>query len=239
MNKAWDQSRFNAALDSMMGKFKYGKAAAFVNQVALDVSVRNVELTAPSDADTQRKNLSAFLRAQISTRVKLARRGKRAGHFIPAVARKRNLIRANLIANKIRGRAGLPGLYGDSMKRYTGKMTGRRTRGTGFLKSVWFPVVRGFNAVAKYKVSYTRLFHGVAQWPGSKGRGTATPAASGDKPTAILKVFEPVRTGQGNKVQAMQDSIFQQALNWKAGKLEREFWRETEKEFAAANKQMK
>lgn len=222
-----DRREFDRALKALGRTVREEAIPGFVNQVALDVTVKTFEEIPPKGEPWNKRNeISRFLREQRSTRVKLAKRGKRAGRYIRAVSRARELIVANLLANYWRGKKGQKGLYGTAMKRYTGKLTGSRTRGVGFNKAIWMPVIRGLNAVAKYKVSYARLFYGIAQWPGSKGKGVCSPAQSGWRPTASFNVgISKLHNNQDGKVLAMQTQALEAAFQFKAGKMDRQLER--------------
>lgn len=227
---------FSAAIRQLARKLPQEKLPQLLNQAALDVAGEAFDAIPPASGavDSTRLKLRRFLREQLSTTIKLATSGKRKGSLIRRGGRAKQLIRANLLANYWRGRAGKPGLYGAAMRKYTGKLTGARTRGVGFIKSVFLPIIRGLNPLVKYKFPFNKTAK-IARWPGSKGFGIATPARPSWNPVATFEIRNDIRNSQAGKVQNLYFRVVQAAIDFKAAKLQRQFERELQAEFNKVN----
>lgn len=232
-----DTSKFQLGLRKLREVSRL-TSAQIVNQAALDVAVQAFKDTPMAN----RQKVFQELNQQRSTGVKVATIGKRKGKWLYRLAKSRELRARHLISNWWRGKQGKPGLYGSNTKRsrrtgkvgymaaYSGKLQRSRVGGTGFLRSVFMPIIRALNPKAKYKVSFRGLFLGIKRWPNSAGDGVAT-FATRDRLQAVLSTKVKVHDGQDGKVAAMQRQAMQSALDWKAGKMLRQAEREFQAEF--------
>lgn len=224
-----DTKRFQLGIQKL-GEIKRRSTAQIVNQAALDVAGRCWETSQPGaagEAPAKRSKIKAFMDAQLSQKVRATKSGK----FVKAGKKSSQLQRKHLIANYWRGKAGKPGLYGQAMKAYSGKMSGKRQRGVGALMAPFLPIIRALNPRVKFKYPFAKTRGAkVAIWPGSAGSG-ATPAVKGDNPFALLSVRSGAREGQEGKVGKMLTTVIQAALDWKGDKMLRQAERDLQAEF--------
>jgi len=233
----WDKREFRHTLREL-AEVRHQTIPAVINQTMLDIQGRAFDLLPPIDAggndiQSKRGEIKAEMDRQIATRVKLAKRGKRAGSFIRAVGRARELYAKNLIANYWRGKLGKAGLYGSAMKAYAGAMSRRRQIGVGSLKSVFIPIIRALNPVCKFKFPFNKTSR-IARWAGSKGSGIATRASKGVE-RSTFEITYNERSSQSGKVLGLYTAALTQAFSEKEAKMQREIEREIEPACKAAS----
>ncbi len=214
-----DTSQFNRGAQMLVDVARRS-ARDIVNQAALDVSGRAFDNLAPSDPQAKRTEIKKHLEAEISVPVRKIKTGPNAGKIVRD-NRRRALQRVHLLVNFYRGKSKKRGLYGEGMKRAAGRMKKKRQVGVGYLKSVFLPIIRMLNPLCKFKFPYSKT-HSISRWPGSRGFGIAQPAQRGAHPLVLLKIGVKVRNPQDAKVNKMMQKAFQEALDWKAGKMQRE-----------------
>lgn len=119
----------------------------------------------------------------------------------------------SLLINAERGRKGMPGLYGSSMRAAVRRFIPRRKQAAGFIASGWIPSIKAFEPLAEKKGSAPALDRSVKQVGRPKGRGI--PADKGQYvPTAILQNMAVARglTG-GTALEKWAQAGLQAAFN--------------------------
>ncbi len=159
---------------------------AIINQTAANVVARAVAMLPPQDAQRKRWEIKQYLSRQMTSRVSL-NKGTGRIRTRRKVARNNQLQLVHLIVQSNRRKAGLPGLYGDAMRRASGKFKHRAEVSAGFAKAVYIPIIRGLNPVVEYKIPYS-LTKSISRWPGSAGFGIVSPAKRGDTPEARFSI---------------------------------------------------
>lgn len=183
-------------------------------QTGANIVRRVVPALPPVDTDSKRDQIRRWLKEPASTRVKLAKSGKRKGHFIQKGARNKQLQRAHLIVQARRRKAGLPGLYGKAMLHEAGKFKQRASVSVGYAKSLWLPIATALNEVVRYKLQMSLLFKGVARWPGSAGSGQVTLPVPGSQPTLSLQIGSAQLNVQGDdRLFALEQVALQSAVD--------------------------
>jgi hypothetical protein len=199
-----------------------------LTQATANIIKRTLERMPPPNVDTKRQEIRAYLATRISTRVKLAKSGKRKGQFIQKAGRNKQLQRAHLILQARRRKAGLPGLYGKQMLEQSGKFKQRSTVSVGYAKSLYIPAVRALNPVVRYKVPYD-LTRKIARWPGSAGYGQITLPQPSDLPQVVLQIGSQQVSAQNDarlmeiEKQALQlsaDEEGREAIRWAAEQMQ-------------------
>ena len=184
-----------------------------VNQRAFNVAAKTIDSIKPAPGDEQstRARIKLYLNQQVSTRIKIFKRGKRKGLFGKAGSRANQLARVNLIIQARREKIGLKGLYGRAMRQAEGKFKLAAQVGVGFLKSAFIPIIKGLHPLVRYKKVNTRWGR-ISVWPGSKGYGRVQPAKSGFNAVAEMSMRWRVR-GTPTKVQGLILPNFEAAID--------------------------
>jgi hypothetical protein len=204
---------FKRALKKLGERHKM-TAQKIVNQALLDIAERSFDVTPMADKEKVRGILYARRGKEIG-RVRAS--GKNKGQF-KARTEKRQFLAVHLIVNKIRG-AGR-GLYGNAMRRYSGKVLSSRIGAAGSIKIAFLPVMRSLMPFAKFKFSWSLKAKGIKRWPGSIGWGSATPAKKSTSPTAEFKIHRPSkRSNQDAKILSILKGAVAVAIAWKRKKV--------------------
>lgn len=224
-----DTTGMNAALERYIPTTRRD-LAEIVNQRTLNVAGRAFDHIAPhgdgNDVQAKRQQIKLYLREPLSTRIKLAHSGKRKGQIIRKGARNKQLQRVHLIINAWRRFAGKKGLYGAEMMKASGAFKARAQISAGFLKSVWLPILKRLNPIVRYKFPFAKTSR-ISIWPGSAGYGRISIAKNDvPAPEAIFQIAIALagragKPSQESKVQAMEATALQAALNEEAAELNR------------------
>lgn len=198
--------------------------ADILNQRALNIAYRAVDYIPPltrNEVEGKRARIRAYMREQFSQRLKVFKGGKRKGQFGKKGRRNDQLQRRHLIVQARRRKKGLKGLYGPAMRRAAGKLSGQAQRSVGFLKSLFIPILRTLNEVARFrKVSLTKLKN-ISVWPGGSGSGWARWATPGFSPKVILRVVSRARHPVGDQGQQIITAALTRAFSAEAAELRR------------------
>jgi hypothetical protein len=232
-----DVREFNQAIRQLSAGSKK-KAVELSNQIALDVSREWFNAMPPPIAQiaAKRREISAYMRQPLATKIKLATSGTRKGKFVQRGTRANALQRRHLILQARQRRAGKRGLYGDEMRRFAAAFSGRAARSVGYLKVMLLPVIRALNPVVKYKMPYSETGGSgkISIWPGSKGYGRAK-LAFGANPLAILYLAWNFIGPQAGRAAGLVMAGWRQAADFKLGKLRRMIERELQPELDKVN----
>lgn len=175
-----------------------------VNQRALNIAGRTFDNIKPSSGpgvERERHRVRLYLGQQLSTAIKIAKRGIRKGRFMRRRGRGRQLIRANLIVQARRAKEGKKGLYGKGMAAETGKFRRKASTSVGFLKSPLLPIIRTLNGICRFKFPFSKTKN-IARWPNSAGWGWARVLPSKNMQAVEMEFSANVEENSG-KVQAM------------------------------------
>lgn len=174
-----------------------------LNQRAFNIAARTLDSLKPDPGAEQstRARIKNYLNQQLTSRVRLATSGKRKGKFIKRGSRANQLVRANLIIQARRKKMGQKGLYGAKMADAEGRFKTAAQVGVGFLKTPFLPIIRGLQALVKYKRVKTRWGR-ISVWPGSDGYGRIKPAQNSMNPSVEMSMAWKV-SGAPTKVQRM------------------------------------
>jgi hypothetical protein len=233
-----DIREFNRAI-ATLAKGSRQKAVHIANQVALDVAGEWFDVMPPpiGQINQRRREIRSYMQAVIGRR--LSRKERKAG--------KHQLMRMHLIIQSRRRRAGLRGLYGDEMRRLSGRFSGQAQRSVGYLKVMLLPIIRGLNRVMRTAQAsgirgYVKRFAEtggagggrISIWPGSGGYGIVTPAA-GTNPLAILRLQWNFHGPREGYARGLVIAGWRHAADFKLGKLRRMIERELHPELNRVN----
>ncbi len=141
-----------------------------ITQRLLNIAGRAFDLISPAQLASGKEQVKAYLSEPLSSRVKYVS-GADFGNRKFAVKRGRavnQLQRVHLILQARRAKQGLPGLYGEEMRRKAGAAKAKAQMSVGFLKSLFLPIITYLNGKARYKFPFSKT-HGLARWPDSAG----------------------------------------------------------------------
>lgn len=207
--------------------------AQIVNQRAYNVAGRAMDMMKPEAGREQstRRLIRAYLNRTISTRIRLAKSGKRKGQFIRKGKRSSQLAAVNLIIQARRSKKGLKGLWGKAMVSAEAQFKQAAEVGVGFLKSPFVAIVRG---LTEYQPPGRRMriktqWGRISVWPGSKGYGTVNPAKPGTSPTVHIGLRWRVK-GAPTKVQRLTLPHLQRAFDAEAREMAAHVQRKLQKE---------
>lgn len=211
--------------------------AEVLNQAALDVAGRAFDLIPPAEVGSNEKSgkrqeireeltdVRSYVYRQVKAgpnKGKMKKVGSKWFTNPRSHGKDRTLRAIHLIVNAAMGRRGKKGLRGSDMRAYAGSVVGRRTRGVGFLKGVFIPIIRMLNPLVKYKFPTRKTRH-IARWPGSAAHGIASPAKAGPNPIAMITTAPTVHGSKSDsKIMNMYQAAITEAIIWKTGKLKRE-----------------
>jgi len=228
-----DLSEFSAAI-KQLSRGSRKAAVSLSNQIALDIVREWFNRVPPpiGQIDAKRREIRSYLQAQLSTRVRLAKSGKK---FIKVGRKANQLRRVHLITQARQRKAGKKGLYGQRMRSAAAGLARRAQTGVGYLKAILLPVIRGLNPVVKYKMPYSETGGAgkIAIWPGSKGGGKVTPASG--NPFAILNMRWSLHGPREGYARGLILSGWHQAVAFKLQKLKSRIEREMQGEFNRVN----
>lgn len=139
MSTHWEQKEFEAAAQAMLARTSRSLPEA-TNQALANVAGRIINLTAAADKSKIQRQLGEIGRlVEYSTYKDGKKKGqtkiKRGGRIYAQANNKRGGIRAAMIINARRARAGKPGLEGKEMEKAIRNMVGARKKSAGFMKS--------------------------------------------------------------------------------------------------------
>lgn len=206
-----------------------------VNQRSFNIAARTVDSMkpAPGGEQAQRTKIKRYMEAQISTRLRIFKRGKRAGKFGRAGSKANQLQRVNLIIQARRARIGLPGLSGEEMAKAEGKFKKAAQVGVGFLKSPFLPIIKGLVAHVRFKKVATRWGR-ISVWPGSAGYGRVKVATPGEASSVEMEMKWQV-PGVPTKVQTLILPHLQAAVNAEGQEMLRHAESKLQSEFNRVN----
>lgn len=214
-NVGYNQKEFEEAL-RLVQSVSRKSIADQLNQRGMNIAVRAFTSMPPQDVVAARKNVKRYMDEFVKfTRIKQNKSGKNKGKFRP-LKKALQLRRKHLIAQFRAKKEGKKGLYGDEMKKASGKLSQMAQISQGFLKSVFLPVIVGFYPYVKFRppVSLTR---NVARWKGSAGDGKAIPAIpnvtqSGATMFSGIKMAVNPDPKEEGKVRALYETHFRAAI---------------------------
>lgn len=192
----WDLSDMRATLN------RYAKTTRKTTPVILNQRFSNVvrrafNFTPPHNVDVKRKQVRAYLRQPLATRIKYFKSGKRKGQFGKKGARNKQLQRVHLILNRLRGKRGLKGLYGHDMLRLSGAFVKQATNAVGFAKSLFIPMMKQLERVVKFRGIRVKRGN-IKIWNDPKGFSDVSHAKEGSHPTIRFVVGSRVRKSDAN-----------------------------------------
>ncbi len=227
-----DTRQFKAALGDYY-KTTQKELQDVLNQRAFNIAGRTIDAMKPAPGAEQstRGKIRGYMNEQVSTRIRLAKSGKRKGNFLRKGSRANQLVRANLILQARRRKMGMPGLYGAGMAAAEGRFKLAAQVGVGFLKSAFLPIIKGLHPLVKFKRVRTSWGR-ISVWPGSDGYGKVNPAKKSWNPSVTM-TLRWIVSGAPTKVQRLVVPHLQAAFDAEAREMTRHV---TEKLQAAANK---
>lgn len=184
-----------------------------VRQRALNIAGRIFDLIPPesgSPVEAKRFEIKQYMSTTLSSRVRMAKRGKRAGHLIRRGGRDRQLKRVNLIVQARRAKSGKKGLYGEAMSAASGYFQQNAQKAVGFLKSPFLPIIRTLNPMCRFKFPFAKTKN-ISRWPGSSGFGWAKVVNSDKSPMVILDANVTVDANEG-RVQSIYNAAATRAV---------------------------
>lgn len=210
--------------------------------------VRVFALLKPQDPQAKRNQVRAYLNEPVGERRFDKRTGKKVG-------RGRMLQRRHLIVQARRRAAGLPGLYGEEMKKAAAALSRQAVGSIGYLKSGVVKAIKrinngGFSQFGGRTSGKAGRFYGpnaalirIASEYGTgmsnvgihKGVKAFSFITKGWSPTAVTDIGWQIKDGQESNVSAVVNPAFQRAFNDEAREMRRHLAREMQ---AVANEHM-
>lgn len=209
--------------------------AAEANQRSLNIAGRTFDNIKPGSGEgarTKRFEVKQYLSLILSSRLKMAQRGKRAGKFIRRGGRNRQLTRANLIVQARRAKEGKKGLYGKAMSAVTGKFVQRAQKSVGFIKSPLLPIITTLNGLCRFKFPFYKT-RNISRWPKSAGYGWVR-IHPGRTHTVLMEFNVDVQQNAG-RVQAMYNQAVGSGIAAENLEIERHIMAREEKRAAKMN----
>jgi hypothetical protein len=202
-----------------------------VRQRALNIAGRTFDGIKPQVSgealDNRRFEIKRYMDTPISSRIKLAKSGKRKGKFIRKGGRKRQLTRAVLIIQARRKKEGKKGLYGREMRYAVGSFVGISQKAVGALKSGLIPIIRTLNGLCRFKFPFYKT-RNIAQWKNGYAFGFARIKTDKMSPKVFMEFGANVKTNDA-KVQAIFENAANPAISAEATEIEQHMKRRNEK----------